>query len=129
MVRLVQAMTSPTHALLLLFPTIGYYVLAGVINYFDAESSVGTIAIRFGSLVVLFVAARRIPKRYITPVVPVLLPGIVFLACYTVRLTENMLVQGLPIPPDNAQVMLIYLFFFCNAGRRYCAISTGDFRS
>ena len=99
-----------TNAFLLLFPTIGYYILAGIVNIFDPAGSTGTIAIRLGALVLLVLGIIHLRRGTWLPFLPVFFPGTLFLLAYGARLVENVVIQDMVIPPDTNQVLLLFLF-------------------
>jgi O-antigen ligase len=104
-----RLLTSPAAAFLLLFPTIGYYTLATYVNVLvDAESSIGGIIIRAGSLAVLVIAFIRLRRKEKRSVGDLLLPATIFVFIYGYRLLENMLILDLEIRPGNGLVLLSF---------------------
>lgn len=100
---------GPAAAFVLLFPTIGYYTLAAYSNIlFAAESSMGSILIRAGSLAILILAWLQVPRTQRRRFLGVMIPATLFIFLYSCRLLENMLIEGMDISPGNELVLLTF---------------------
>jgi O-antigen ligase len=104
-----RLVTSPAAAFVLLFPTLGYYTLATYVNVIDPASSLGSIVIRAGSLLVLFVAFASLARHQKRSLGYLLLPASLFLVFYSYRVMENVLYRDMIIPPGNLVVVLTFL--------------------
>lgn len=105
--RLFSTAFSGSSALMLLFPTLGYYTLATYVNVIAPESSVGSIVIRTLSLFVLLIVAVKTKKK--ERISWYIVPGIMFMCFYFCRMLQNVLVDGISIPPDTTTVLLTFV--------------------
>lgn len=98
---------SPASAMA--FSMVGYYSLAGYVNAFMPEGSLGATLIRSGILAVIFLAIFFAPpfragSRYLA-----LAPAIAFLLAYLLRLVENIFFSGIFIPPGAETLFSIFI--------------------
>ncbi len=102
---------SPSMALALGFPSIGYYTFATYASLSGAgmEGSVAAIATRASALLVLG-AAFFSAWRYRTPLPARLIPGLLFVGIYLLRMLENIGLQGVSIAYGNGKAFLIFIF-------------------
>lgn len=100
---------SPAMAFALGFTTIGYYTFATYISLAGDVGSGYAIAYRGFTVLVLLMmfSGRRYIRRKLTRK---LVPGILFLILYLIRMLENILLRGVVIEPGNAKALLSYLF-------------------
>ncbi|PAQ10178.1 hypothetical protein CIT26_09455 [Mesorhizobium temperatum] len=102
-------LSSASMAFVLLFPTVGYYTLATYVNFIIPEGSIGGIAIRVISLVVLLTAYARLSPRMTRPVLPILSYASIFLFIYSFRLIQNIYVDD--IYSGQRAILVMSIFF------------------
>ncbi len=105
---ILRLLISPAAAFIVLFPTIGFYTLFMAVSILSPDSSLGAVILRFGSLMILVLAFALTGRGARLPAAA-LLPATLFLVLYFARMLENMFISGLVIPPDNNNVLLVFL--------------------
>lgn len=100
---------SASMAFVLLFPTVGYYTLATYANFIIPDGSIGGVAIRVLSTIVLCIAYARFSSRMVRPVFPALTWASLFLFIYSCRLLQNVFIDD--IYSDQRATLVLSIFF------------------
>jgi len=99
---------SPAFALSLAF--FGYYSFAGFVNFFLPKGDLGSILIRSGILIFIAISFLRTTRISTSVTRLVLLPVILFLLAYFMRLIENIYLADIYIPPGPRLILPIFVF-------------------
>ena len=107
--RRIHVLSSPTTAFVLSYPTIGFYSLLALTSAASPDTSAGAIGIRAFALFTILFACVANWRRF-SLVLPALIPAVLFLVIYSIRIAENVLFEGIVLPPNNTTALLIFVF-------------------